>query len=106
MFSRKNIGSEPQKCEKCGSDKVYFVQHSHGNYPILDYVCPKCDLGGVTVVSDWWRGSCRRGEDACGRGLPRGVGTRVSHTPGYVCGAVVLRVRGVGGTDVLRLQGV
>ena len=46
MFSRKNIGGEPQKCEKCGSDKVYFVQHSHGNYPILDYVCPNCDLGG------------------------------------------------------------
>src|SRR2546422_11400759 len=46
MFSRKNIGAEPQKCEKCGSDKVFFVQHSHGNYPILDYVCPKCDLGG------------------------------------------------------------
>ncbi|TLZ78498.1 MAG: hypothetical protein E6K11_08675 [Methanobacteriota archaeon] len=54
MFSRKNIGSEPQKCEKCGSDKVYFVQHAHGNYPILDYVCPKCDLGGDQGVPDWY----------------------------------------------------
>ncbi len=54
MFSRKNIGSEPQKCEKCGSDKVFFVQHSHGNYPILDYVCPKCDLGGDQGVPDWY----------------------------------------------------
>src|SRR2546425_9442478 len=52
MFSRKNIGSEPQKCEKCGSDKVFFVQHSHGNYPILDYVCPKCDLGGDQGVPE------------------------------------------------------
>jgi len=52
MFSRKNIGAEPQKCEKCGSDKVFFVQHSHGNYPILDYVCPKCDLGGDQGVPD------------------------------------------------------
>lgn len=24
---------------------VYFVQHAHGNYPLLDYVCPRCDLG-------------------------------------------------------------
>ena len=54
MFSRKNIGAEPQKCEKCGSDKVFFVQHSHGNYPILDYVCPKCDLGGDQGVPDWY----------------------------------------------------
>lgn len=54
MFSRKNIGGEPQKCEKCGSDKVFFVQHSHGNYPILDYVCPKCDLGGDQGVPDWY----------------------------------------------------
>src|SRR2546429_7441062 len=54
MFSRKNIGSEPQKCEKCGTDKVFFVQHSHGNYPILDYVCPKCDLGGDQGVPDWY----------------------------------------------------
>src|SRR5207247_11166611 len=54
MVSRKNIGSEPQKCEKCGSDKVYFVQHSHGNYPILDYVCPKCDLGGDQGVPEWY----------------------------------------------------
>ena len=54
MFSRKNICGEPQKCEKCGSDKVYFVQHSHGNYPILDYVCPKCDLGGDQGVPDWY----------------------------------------------------
>jgi len=54
MFSRKNIGAEPQKCEKCGSDKVFFVQHSHGNYPILDYVCPKCDLGGDQGVPEWY----------------------------------------------------
>src|SRR2546429_8457074 len=53
MFSRKNIGSEPQKCEKCGSDKVFFVQHAHGNYPILDYVCPKRDLGGGPGVAEW-----------------------------------------------------
>src|SRR2546427_725623 len=49
-----DIGAEPQKCEKCGSDKVFFVQHSHGNYPILDYVCPKCDLGGDQGVPDWY----------------------------------------------------
>lgn len=24
---------------------VFFVQHAHGNYPLLDYVCPRCDLG-------------------------------------------------------------
>ncbi len=54
MFSRKNIGGEPQKCEKCGSEKIFFVQHSHGNYPILDYVCPKCDLGGDEGVPDWY----------------------------------------------------
>lgn len=54
VFSRKNIGGEPQKCAKCGADKVYFVQHAHGNYPILDYVCPKCDLGGEQGVPDWY----------------------------------------------------
>ena len=54
VFSRKNIGGDPQKCEKCGSDKVFFVQHAHGNYPILDYVCPKCDLGGDQGVPDWY----------------------------------------------------
>jgi len=54
VFTRKNIGGEPQKCEKCGSDKVFFVQHSHGNYPILDYVCPKCDLGGDQGIPDWY----------------------------------------------------
>ncbi len=32
-------------CKKCGSEMVYFVQHAHGNYPLLDYLCPKCDLG-------------------------------------------------------------
>ncbi len=25
---------------------VFFLQHAHGNYPLLDYVCPKCELGG------------------------------------------------------------
>lgn len=24
---------------------VFFLQHAHGNYPLLDYVCPKCELG-------------------------------------------------------------
>ena len=64
MFSRKNIGAEPQKCEKCGSDKVFFVQHSHGNYPILDYVCPKCDLGGDQGVPDWYVSPTGRDESA------------------------------------------
>ena len=64
MFSRKNIGGEPQKCEKCGSDKVYFVQHSHGNYPILDYVCPKCDLGGDQGVPDWYVSPTGRDDSA------------------------------------------
>jgi ssDNA-binding Zn-finger/Zn-ribbon topoisomerase 1 len=54
MFSRKNVGGEPQKCPKCGAEKVYFVQHAHGNYPILDYVCPNCDLGGEQGVPDWY----------------------------------------------------
>src|SRR5205807_6918749 len=54
VFSRKNIGGDPQKCEKCGSDKVFLVQHAHENYPILDYVCPKCDLGGDQGVPDWY----------------------------------------------------
>ena len=25
-----------------------------GPYPILDYVCPKCDLGGDQGVPDWY----------------------------------------------------
>ncbi len=40
MFGREKIGEQKQYCEKCGSEKKFFVQHSHGNYPILDYVCP------------------------------------------------------------------
>ncbi|MEE9600263.1 MAG: hypothetical protein V3W22_00980 [Thermoplasmata archaeon] len=32
-------------CKKCGSEMVYFVQHAHGNYPLLDFLCPKCDIG-------------------------------------------------------------
>jgi hypothetical protein len=55
VFSRKNIGEEPQRCAKCGAEKVYFVQHSHGNYPILDYVCPRCDLGGEEGIPDWFQ---------------------------------------------------
>jgi len=54
VFSREQIGREVQHCEKCGAEKVFFVQHSHGNYPILDYVCPNCDLGGEKGVPDWY----------------------------------------------------
>ncbi len=32
-------------CSRCGTEMIYFVQHVHGNYPLLDYVCPRCDLG-------------------------------------------------------------
>ncbi|MFQ5919705.1 MAG: hypothetical protein ACE5I4_06645 [Thermoplasmata archaeon] len=32
-------------CSRCGTEMIYFVQHAHGNYPLLDYVCPRCDLG-------------------------------------------------------------
>lgn len=62
MFSRKNVGGTPEKCPKCGAEKVYFVQHAHGNYPILDYVCPNCDLGGEQGVPDWY--SSPDGKDA------------------------------------------
>lgn len=64
MFSRKNIGEKPQTCEKCGAEKVFFVQHSHGNYPILDYVCPTCDLGGETGVPDWYMSPTGKDPDA------------------------------------------
>ena len=57
MFGRDTIGHEKQYCEKCGSEKRFFVQHSHGNYPILDWVCPKCDLGGDEAVPEWWSSS-------------------------------------------------
>lgn len=36
---------EERVCASCGTEMVYFVQHAHGNYPLLDYVCPRCDLG-------------------------------------------------------------
>ncbi len=32
-------------CPKCGTEMVFFLQHAHGNYPLLDYICPKCELG-------------------------------------------------------------
>jgi len=64
VFSRKNIGEAPQKCEKCGAEKVFFVQHAHGNYPILDYVCPNCDLGGEKGVPDWYVSPTGRDEGA------------------------------------------
>ena len=57
VFSREQIGREVQYCEKCGAEKKFFVQHSHGNYPILDYVCPNCDLGGDQGVPDWYMAS-------------------------------------------------
>lgn len=41
---------KPEKektCEKCGAELVFFLQHAHGNYPLLDYMCPNCDLGEV-----------------------------------------------------------
>lgn len=34
-----------ETCPKCGTEMVYFVQHAHGNYPLLDLLCPRCDLG-------------------------------------------------------------
>ena len=55
MFSRRNVGGAPEKCPKCGTEKIYFVQHSHGNYPVLDYVCPKCDLGGEEGIPEWYQ---------------------------------------------------
>ena len=42
-----------KKCPKCSSTLVYFVQHAHGNYPIMDLLCPKCDLGGMDGESAW-----------------------------------------------------
>ncbi len=32
-------------CIRCETEMTFFVQHSHGNYPVIDYLCPKCDLG-------------------------------------------------------------
>ncbi len=69
MFSRKNVGGTPEKCPKCGAEKVYFVQHAHGNYPILDYLCPNCDLGGEQGVPEWYsapdgKGSSESKEDS------------------------------------------
>jgi ssDNA-binding Zn-finger/Zn-ribbon topoisomerase 1 len=55
MFRRERVGQKGEPCEKCGTEKIFFVQHAHGNYPILDYVCPKCDLGGDYTV-DWDQG--------------------------------------------------
>lgn len=55
MFHRGKLGEKGEPCPKCGTEKVYFVQHAHGNYPILDYVCPNCDLGGEYQV-DWDKG--------------------------------------------------
>ena len=43
MFRRDRLGQKGEPCPKCGTEKVYFVQHTHGNYPVLDYLCPKCD---------------------------------------------------------------
>lgn len=57
MFGRERIGKEAKFCEKCGAEKKFFVQHAHGNYPILDYVCPNCDLGGDKGVPDWYMSS-------------------------------------------------
>ncbi|MFQ6012154.1 MAG: hypothetical protein ACE5LS_00700 [Thermoplasmata archaeon] len=38
-------GEVERVCSRCGTEMIYFVQHAHGNYPLLDYVCPRCDLG-------------------------------------------------------------
>jgi len=59
MFGREKVGEQKQYCEKCGAEKKFFVQHSHGNYPILDYVCPKCDLGGDEEIPEWWSSTGR-----------------------------------------------
>ncbi|OGS48421.1 MAG: hypothetical protein A3K68_01395 [Euryarchaeota archaeon RBG_16_68_13] len=64
MFSRRNIGEKPHTCEKCGAEKVFFVQHAHGNYPILDYICPNCDLGGEKGVPDWYSTTPSEDEDS------------------------------------------
>lgn len=53
MFGREKVGEEDVPCPKCGTKMTFFLQHSHGNYPILDYVCPKCDLGGEKLDVDW-----------------------------------------------------
>src|SRR5947208_1742809 len=46
------------------SKGVFVLQHAHGNYPILDYVCPKCDLGGDQGVPDWYVSPTGRDESA------------------------------------------
>ncbi|OGS62432.1 MAG: hypothetical protein A3K59_02920 [Euryarchaeota archaeon RBG_19FT_COMBO_69_17] len=63
MFGREKIGEEKRYCPKCGTEMQFFVQHSHGNYPILDYVCPKCDLGGEEAVPEWWSSSGKTEKD-------------------------------------------
>ena len=62
MFRRDRLGQKGEPCPKCGTEKVYFVQHTHGNYPVLDYVCPNCDLGGDLQV-DWEKGGEKVKED-------------------------------------------
>lgn len=37
--------AEKKFCPRCGTEMVFFLQHAHGNYPLLDYLCPKCELG-------------------------------------------------------------
>ncbi len=32
-------------CTRCETEMIFFVQHSHGNYPVIDYLCPHWDLG-------------------------------------------------------------
>ena len=54
MFSREKLGEEDKPCPKCGTKMTFFLQHTHGNYPLLDYVCPNCDLGGEKGVPDWY----------------------------------------------------
>ncbi len=31
-------------CTRCETEMTFFIQHSHGNYPVIDYLCPNCDL--------------------------------------------------------------
>src|SRR5207247_1592752 len=47
MFSRKNIGGEPQKCEKWGSEEIFFVEHLAGHYPVLRLGLPEKRPGGA-----------------------------------------------------------
>jgi hypothetical protein len=49
MFERKG---EEEVCETCGTAKVFFVQHAHGNYPLLDFLCPKCEVGEGETYGD------------------------------------------------------